>query len=102
MAKAKPTFKLLDHLDKEPKAKDFTAEIAEGVVITFPNPRNMSWQKAQRLASVAEEGAEVLELWLSEADYQALEEADLTMGAVEILMKEAGSYFEASLGTPGE
>lgn len=107
MAKpAKPTFSLLDHLEKEVKVKPFTAEIAEDVVITFPNPMEMRWQESQRfMEQMSAENASVGEVfseWLSAEDYKALEEADVTMGALMELAKAVGDHYSSAFGTPGE
>jgi len=106
MAKKAPaSFNLLDHLDKETKVKPFTAVIdADGTEIEFPNPLEMKWQEAQRFMNImtTEEVsvAEVFTEWLSAEDYAALEESDLTMGALMALAKAVSEHYGAVFGDP--
>lgn len=107
MAKKAPaSFNLLDHLEKETKVKPFTAQIAEDVVITFPNPMEMKWQEAQRFMNImtADNASvgEVFSEWLSEDDYAALENADVTMSQMMTLAQAVSEHYAASFGTPGE
>ena len=106
MAKKDPAFSLLDHLEKEAKVKPFTAEIAKDVVITFPNPMDMKWQEAQRFMNImtAENASvgEVFSEWLSEEDYAALENADVTLNQMMTLAQAVSEHYSAAFGTPGE
>lgn len=108
MAKKAPaSFNLLDHLEKETKVKPFTAVIdADGTEITFPNPMDMKWQEAQRFMNImtAEDASvgEVFSEWLSEEDYAALENANVTMSQMMVLAQAVSEHYSASFGTPGE
>lgn len=108
MAKKAPaSFNLLDHLEKETKVKPFTAVIdADGTEITFPNPLEMKWQEAQRFMNImtAENASvgEVFSEWLSEEDYAALENADVTMSQMMTLAQAVSEHYGAAFGTPGE
>ena len=108
MAKKAPaSFNLLDHLEKETKVKPFTAVIdADGTEITFPNPMDMKWQEAQRFMNImtAENTSvgEVFSEWLSEEDYAALENANVTMSQMMTLAQAVSEHYSTSFGTPGE
>jgi len=108
MAKKAPAhFNLLDHLEKETKVKPFTAVIdAEGTEITFPNPMDMNWKDASRfMENMSSEDASVGEVfseWLSTEDYEALENAEITMGQLMKLAEAVSAHYGAAFGTAGE
>jgi len=103
--KAPASFNLLDHLEKEVKVQPFTAVIdAEGTEVTFPSPLDMNWREAEEFTTqMSAENAsigEVFSKWLSPEDFQKIEDADLTMGALMALAKAVGDHYGAVLGDP--
>lgn len=96
----------LNDLVVETKQTPFEFALSDDKVITFPAPTDMSWDEAEEfMSAMSGENTDfktIFRTWLSDDDYQALADANLTLAQTVALVKLATSHYESVFGTAGE
>ena len=103
--KITPTLTLagLNKLDGAAEATPFTFGIADKV-IKFPDPLGLSPEEGEALLvdlTGGKRATEIIKNWLSEED-AALVIKRLSLRQMLVLIRQANSHYEASLGSLGE
>lgn len=92
----------LSDLDASAKAGPFVQALKNNKRITFPDPGEMEWTEAIDLVDdITSNARAAMKKWLSEADYNKLLEAKLTLYQFSELGRRVGQHYQAILGEPG-
>lgn len=84
-------------LGGESTSEPFVLALTGNKRITFHNPEDMEWSKAEELARLASSGtgtvSELFEAWLTEKDFEAFKAQKLTLRQVVDLAEQVGTHF---------
>lgn len=94
----------LSALDTESSIEPYKFALSRNRIITFPNPEDLPWDKAEAFMSMLESGSnatisEVFGNWLTEEDFQKLSDENLSMRQVTALVKLVTEYYSDVFGT---
>lgn len=98
------TIAALEKLDQAATPTPFIFGIAS-TRVTFPDVLGMSMEDNERFLADMESSqapAQVLRRWLSKEDYQLLVDNGMTARQAALLIKQATTHYQGSLGTSGE
>ena len=95
----------LKDLEVEAKAEPFKFALSRNKIITFPNPQDMPWDRAEEfMAAITGENTEISTIfsqWLSDDDYQKLKYENLSLGQITKLVQLVTGHYQAIFGTSG-
>ena len=102
MPKNKTASASLADLEVEASQEPFTFDLGSKV-IEFPAPTNMSWDEAEEfmntLSGENPNFRDIFKTWLTDEDYEALSNANLSLGQTVALVKLATEHYAAIFGT---
>ena len=92
----------LANLEVETSQEPFTFDLGSKV-IEFPAPTDMGWDEAEEfmntLSGENPNFRDIFRTWLTDEDYEALSDANLTLGQTVALVKLATEHYAAIFGT---
>lgn len=95
----------LDSLDVEETRDPYRFALPGNKIITFPDPMDMGFVEAEEFVRALTTGemslAESFEKWLSEEDFKALKDANLTLRQVAALTQKVAAHYQDVFGDPG-
>lgn len=92
----------LADLEVETSQESFTFDLGSKV-IEFPAPTGMGWDEAEEfmntLSGENPNFRDIFKTWLTDEDYEALSNANLSLGQTVALVKLATDHYAAIFGT---